>query len=191
MLRTEYPAELLPSDSNLVTALGKRTLALAKNKVAVLGSGKGPICCEEAEWKLAHSLLPEEVHDASQHSPLILTLHNKAVAVGKHQGQPSWYGLRNVPERNIHAGAFHAITNIPLAISLPRASTAYRYSMSPENTASIIRFSIYATPPSHRRDIKFLNEEAAIVRTTRHESIVKACDDYLVDANLAFDITNL
>lgn len=182
VLRADSPQSLQDPHMELSTALGRRIVELRNKRARVNEPDVGPLCCQEAEWKLAYSLLPRAVNNPLQRSPVLLTLHDRAVAVGKQWGAPSWYGLEDIPERGIYAGAFHAIPDVPIAKHFPKAESAYRYALPDVSEPRLIRFSIYATPQITRRYMRSMENEALIVRSTTHEKIVSLCSEYLSTA---------
>jgi hypothetical protein len=173
------------------TQLGKRILQLRESGLKVLESTKeGPDCCEEAEWKLAHSLSADKIEDAKRRSPILLTIHGRAVAFGKQWGEPTWYGLTDVPTRGIYAGAFSAIAGIPLALNMPPNDRAYSFELPSVAEPRVIRFSLFATPPAKRKKLRFMEHEASIIGETTHKKIVNRCDELLANAQQISDATN-
>ncbi len=166
---SEYPK------TPFATALGERVASMYLSGIQFTSRKKEgmPGCCSEAEWKLAHSISDLMVEDPKSHSPIILTIRGRAVAIGKQWAEPTWYGLVNIPERGFYAGVFSAIAHIPRAQEQPENDKAYSYELPPQYSPDNLRFSLFATPIEKRKHLRVVaNLEAQIVTQLSHEDIV-------------------
>ena len=139
-----------------------------------------PGVCGEAEWKVAHSLTDEQIYDSKLPSPIILTIEGQAVAVGKQLGEPSWYGLVDVPERQFFAGVFSALASVPRAASQESRCGAYRYELPDSVINDNLRFSLYAIPDTLRQSLHTkADKNCPIVARTSHSSILAVAQELL------------
>lgn len=166
------------------TDLGARIAALYRSGEKFSRWRKGmPGVCGEAEWKVAHSVTDEHVYDSKLPSPIILTLGGQAVAVGKQLGEPSWYGLVDIPERQFFAGVFSAIAGAPRAIAQEPRCGAYRYELPDTESNDNLRFSLYAIPDALRQSLHTkADKNCPIVARTSHSAILAIAQELLETA---------
>ncbi|MDB5166717.1 MAG: hypothetical protein JWM37_789 [Candidatus Saccharibacteria bacterium] len=137
-------------DYEPTTELGQRVLSLCK---------EGPPfrttitqCCIDAEPRLLSALNPAIVTNPNAAAPLLVTHEDEVCGVIKWQGDQTCFGLRDLPEFNLVANAFH---NLPANCRLPQRPVIADHAVTVDigDIGAMIpsRLSTLAVPLEERR----------------------------------------
>jgi hypothetical protein len=174
--------ETIIDGADLLTPLGKIALDAISHGI-VFGREQTVSCCEEAEWKFAMSLDPEDVQNKQLRSPLLITDGGEPVAVLKSYGERTVYAFQDRLNIGLVKGSI-ATTSIPIdPHSLPRSSRAYTYEILPDDCFFPVRFSAFATPVGFRQTLTHDEPEDAIAIRTSHAELVQNAHRVLPDAS--------